>query len=270
LAISGALNDFSQTVVRHVVEEEHLGRVIYAGGDDVLAMLPVADLLPAMQRLRNAYSGNDPEHEGGVFGGLTLQKGFAALKTRRGGKEHLHVMRMMGENATASCGAVIAHHQAPLGAVLRELREAEKRAKVYRRPGSDGKTIDRDAFHITIIKRSGGSLNLSAEWGEPLALLCELRDFLADDATSRRAVYNSLEWLTDLPDPKGKREILESLLAYQLARQSTGQTKAQAPKLAERLAQLAAAQAKDGLKWLENFLTVAEFLARETRIGGEA
>jgi CRISPR-associated protein Cmr2 len=270
LAISGALNDFSQTVVRHVVEEEHLGRVIYAGGDDVLAMLPVADLLPAMQRLRNAYSGNDPEHEGGVFGGLTLQKGFAALKTQRGGKEHLHVMRMMGENATASCGAVIAHHQAPLGAVLRELREAEKRAKVYRRPGSDGKTIDRDAFHITIIKRSGGSLNLSAEWGEPLALLCELRDFLADDATSRRAVYNSLEWLTDLPDPKGKREILESLLAYQLARQSTGQTKAQAPKLAERLAQLAAAQAKDGLKWLENFLTVAEFLARETRIGGEA
>ena len=36
------------------------GRVIYAGGDDVLAMLPVADLIPAMQRLRQAYSGQDP------------------------------------------------------------------------------------------------------------------------------------------------------------------------------------------------------------------
>jgi hypothetical protein len=57
LAIPGALNDFSLTVVRHVVEEEFLGRLIYAGGDDVFAMLPVADLLPAMQRLRYAYSG---------------------------------------------------------------------------------------------------------------------------------------------------------------------------------------------------------------------
>jgi CRISPR-associated protein Cmr2 len=50
LSISAALNDFSLTVVPHVVEEEFLGRLIYAGGDDVLAMLPVADLLPAMQR----------------------------------------------------------------------------------------------------------------------------------------------------------------------------------------------------------------------------
>ena len=108
LAISGALNDFSQAVVRHVIEEEHLGRVIYAGGDDVLAMLPVANLLSTMQRLRHAYSGCDPEHEGGVLGGLTLQKGFAALKTRRGGKETLQLMRMMGSRATASCGAVIA------------------------------------------------------------------------------------------------------------------------------------------------------------------
>ncbi len=40
LAVSAALNDFSQTVVRHVVEEEHLGRVIYAGGDDVLPCFP--------------------------------------------------------------------------------------------------------------------------------------------------------------------------------------------------------------------------------------
>ena len=73
LAVSGALNDFSLTVVRHVVEEEHLGRVIYAGGDDVLAMLPVADALSAAKRLRHAYSGDDPAHEGGRDPrGLTL------------------------------------------------------------------------------------------------------------------------------------------------------------------------------------------------------
>ena len=155
LAISGALNDFSLTVVRHVVEREHLGRLIYAGGDDVFAMLPVADLLPAMQRLRHAYSGHDPAHEGGVErSGLSLHQGFALLNGR--------LLRMMGRKATASCGAVIAHHQAPLAAVRRELHAAEQRAK------NEG---GRDAFSITVIKRSGGALRLTAKWGEPVALL---------------------------------------------------------------------------------------------------
>ncbi|MEF3168229.1 MAG: type III-B CRISPR-associated protein Cas10/Cmr2 [Deltaproteobacteria bacterium] len=259
LAISGALNDFSQTVVRHVVEEEHLGRVIYAGGDDVLAMLPVADLLSCMQRLRHAYSGIDPEHEGGVWQGLTLQKGFAALK--RG--QQLHIMRMMGKRATASTGAVIAHHQAPLGAVLRELRDAERRAK------NEG---GRDAFSITVIKRSGGALHLTDKWGEPVNLLDDLIAFLRDEGTSRRAVYNTMEWLKDLPDPKGQPEMLERLLSYQFERQISEKDKARkeelkdkAAKLAERLADLATKQDRNGLDWLENFLTVAEFLAREVR-----
>ncbi|SFF47650.1 CRISPR-associated protein, Cmr2 family [Fontimonas thermophila] len=255
LAISGALNDFSQTVVRHVVEEEHLGRVIYAGGDDVLAMLPVADLLSCMQRLRHAYSGVDSDHEGGVWQGLTLQQGFAALKKR----QRLQVMRMMGEHATASCGAIIAHHQAPLSAVLRELRSAEKRAK-----GEGG----RDAFSITVLKRSGGALYLTAQWGEPVALLNELIAFLRAEDTSRRAVYHTLEWLRDLPEPQSNPEMLERLLAYQLARQSGSDPRA--ASLAQRLARLAAAQPHNGRQWLENFLTVAEFLARETRSGGQA
>jgi len=273
LAISGALNDFSQIVARHVIEEEHMGRVVYAGGDDLLAMLPVADLLSAMRRLRHAYSGIDPDHVGGTHAGLTLQNGFAALKTRRGGKERLQLMRMMGSTATASCGAVIAHHQAPLGAVMRELRAAEKRAKNYSRPDEMGKIIDRNAFHLTIIKRSGGSLHLPAEWGEPMVLLGDLRDFLADPDVSRRAVYNTLEWLTDLPDPRDKPEILASLLAYQFERQITPRERGRVreahrvSELARRLSVLAAAQLVDGLDWLRNFLAVAEFLARETRTG---
>ena len=258
LAVSGALNDFSQIVVRHVVEEEHLGRVIYAGGDDVLAMLPVADMLSTMQHLRHAYSGTLPEDANMNWGKainerntLHCKNGYAMLNGR--------LMRMMGKHATASTGAVVAHHQAPLSAVLRELRAAEKRAK------TEG---DRDAFSITIIKRSGGALRLTAKWGEPLALLDDLRAFLKDDSTSRRAVYHSLEWLKDLPQPKDAPDILRSLLAYQLDRQSRGHEKA--ASLATRLTELAQQQENNGLEWLENFLTVAEFLARETRSGGDA
>ena len=259
LAISGALNDFSQHVVPHVVEREHLGRVLYAGGDDVLAMLPVADMLPAMQRLRHAYSGEDPAHEGGRDPrGLTLSQGFAYLDRR--------LMRMMGKHATASCGAVVAHHQAPLGAVLRELRAAEQRAK------NEG---GRNAFSLTVIKRGGGALYLTAKWGEPVALLNACMDFLRADGTSRRAVYNSLEWLHDLPEPDDatRQQMLAELLAYQLDRQAKGSERAQAPDLAQRLATLAADECKQGrrgLRWLENFLSVAEFLARETRTGDAA
>jgi CRISPR-associated protein Cmr2 len=255
LAVSGALNDFSQTVVRHVVEWEYLGRVIYAGGDDVLAMLPVADLLPAMQRLRHAYSGTLPEDAKKSWRelrddrkALHCKGGFAYLNGR--------LLRMMGRHATASTGAVIAHHQAPLGAVMRELRAAEKRAK------NEG---GRDAFSITVITRSGGALQLTENWGEPVALLDDTIAFLADPAVSRRAVYNSVEWLTDLPDPKAQPDMLAALLGYQLKRQSGDEKTSR--ELACRLAALAAAQHKNGLDWLRNFLSVAEFLARETRAG---
>lgn len=258
LAISGALNDFSLSVVRHVVEEEHLGRVIYAGGDDVLAMLPVADALSAMHRLRLAYSGDDPEHEGGRDPrGLTLSKGFAMLNGK--------LMRMMGTGATASCGLVIAHHQAPLNAVRRELDAAEKRAK------NEG---GRNAFSITVIKRSGGALYLTAKWGEALAVLTDLRDFLRADGVSRRAVYNTLEWLTDLPEPTGEGDMLASLLAFQLDRQAdtAARQRHDIPALTRRLTALTLRQSKAEarLQWLGNFLSVAEFLARETRSGAPA
>ena len=258
LAISGALNDFSLVVARQVIENEYLGRLIYAGGDDVLAMLPVADLLPAMQRLRVAYAGHDPAHADGDRQGLALKNGFALLDNPRSGRR---LMRMMGERATASCGAVVAHHQAPLAAVLRELRLAEKRAK-----GEGG----RDAFSLSLIKRSGGALLVTAKWGEPVALLSALRMFLAADGVSRRAVFNTLVWLKDLPPDQP--EMLTALLAYQLDRQSDAAARQahDVPKLARRLSDLAFNEQQrkagaDPRQWLHNFLSAAEFLARETR-----
>ena len=261
-AISGALNDFSLTVVRHVVEREHLGRLIYAGGDDVFAMLPVADLLPAMQRLRLAYSGGRPDDDKNAWsdfdkrgrGKLHLKGGFAFLDGQ--------LMRMMGTQATASCGAVIAHHQAPLSAVRRELHAAEQRAK------NEG---GRDAFSITVVKRSGGALRLTAKWGEPVALLNDLRGFLAAEGVSRRAAYHTLQWLdgNELPQPL-QSDMLQSLLAYQFDRQAQGAACAQAVPLAQRLSAqtLQQPQGKQ-IEWLRHFISVAEFLAREVRMTGE-
>ena len=184
-------------------------------------------------------------------------------QTRQG----LRLLRMMGDKATASCGAVVAHHQAPLGAVLRELRAAEQRAK---------NAGERDAFSLTVVKRSGGALTLTAKWGEPAALLQDLRAFLRHEGVSRRAVYNSLDWMKDLPS--NSPDMLASLLSYQLTRQSDSAARDQhdVSCLARRLAVLAFDDAahpetrtgrRDHLGWLANFMGVAEFLARETRSG---
>ena len=60
--------------------------------------------------------------------------------------------------------------------------------------------------------------------------------------------------------------MLQSLLAYQFDRQAQGAAKGQAAPLAQRLTELTLAQpAKVRITWLRNFISVAEFLAREVR-----
>ncbi len=257
MAISEALNHFALRLAPQVVEEHCAGRVLYAGGDDLMAMLPVRHLLPAMVGARAAYSGVDPQ-EIGIELDLKYQRqdnGFVLHKDR--------LLRLMGDKATASCGAVVAHHKAPLGAVLRELRQAEKRAK------SEG---GRNAFAITIIKRSGGALRFSAKWGTPMVVLNRLVAFLADSRVSRRAVYHSLGWLRDLPEPcdAADREMLARTLAYQFRRQCASKATADhlhVDGLAADVVTVTCDQAPEGGRraWLENVLTVAEFLAREGR-----
>ncbi|RMG30418.1 MAG: type III-B CRISPR-associated protein Cas10/Cmr2, partial [Gammaproteobacteria bacterium] len=257
MAISGALNDFALHVVPHIVQREYLGRLLYGGGDDVLAMLPVADLLPAAARLRDAWSGQTrligQDDSDSFRRRLKLEKGHALLDGR--------LLRMMGEKATASAGLVVAHHQAPLARVLRELRAAERGAK------DEG---DRNALQIRVLKRSGGALQLTLKWSQ-LATLRKLYAFLREPDVSRRAVYHCLQWLRDLPEPKGDAKMLASLLAYQLRRQAGKKSTADhhdVERLASDIARLAIEQ-QGPLEWTGNFLSVAEFLARETRASSQ-
>lgn len=258
MAISEALNNFSLTLAPAVVERQFHGRVLYAGGDDLMAMLPVSELLPAMASLRAVYSGISSSSVGGQKddGGYAQQaNGFV-----RHGRQ---VLRVMGEAATASIGAVIAHHQTPLNLVLRELKSAEQRAK-------DG---GRNAFAISVLKRSGGALHLVCQWARdeddpPMACLRALSAALAGDEASRRAAYNVQAWSADLPEPSqfadanSYRTMLRQLLAYQLDRQGLEN----AATHASHLAQMAPVDSRaNALGFINNFLSVAEFLAREGR-----
>ncbi|MCC7354482.1 MAG: type III-B CRISPR-associated protein Cas10/Cmr2 [Anaerolineae bacterium] len=99
--LSGKLAKFTQAakgiVSERPAEGKHQGHLIYAGGDDVLALAPLATALPLAQALAETFK-----------------------STSIGSKD---------DKATASAGVAIAHHLYPLGAALDAAREAEKAAK---------------------------------------------------------------------------------------------------------------------------------------------
>jgi len=93
--ISRRLSAFAVKEVKRIVEVDHYGKVVYAGGDDVLAFVPLMDIFDVMEELRQTFS-----------------------------KEEY-----MGKNATVRIGAVIAHYEESLSMVLEETRNAEKLSK---------------------------------------------------------------------------------------------------------------------------------------------
>lgn len=274
MAISAALNDFALHLARHVVEDLCKGKLIYAGGDDVLAMVAVDDLMRCLLLLRLAYSGIWPAREESFVELLGLSGEGRRMELARGFARHEgRLLRLMGERATASVGAVIAHHQAPLSRVLRELRATEQRAK-----NAGG----RDAFSINLLKRAGGAVHLTLPWLMPgqdwaTALSGDLMDSSAGlllrlmrgfaGPASRRAAYLTQGWLAGLPTPgeiprERWQELIATTLGYQLVRQGF---RDEGIVLARHIAELAASR-ENPVGQIESLLAVAEFLAREGRI----
>ena len=86
--LSNQLIEYTETA-RQIVEEEYLGKLTYAGGDDLLALANLEDLLPILKKLRKKFP----------------------------------------PFITASAGVCIAHNKMPLGVVLQHARRMEKEVK---------------------------------------------------------------------------------------------------------------------------------------------
>ncbi len=260
-AISQSLNTFASVIAPQIIEEQVNGKLIYSGGDDVLAMVAVDDLLEAMRMLRFAYSGT-----GGKIGALEMHNGFIKYRDR--------LYRAMGNKATASIGAVIVHHQTPLAYALKSLREAEKNAK------SSG----RNAFCIRVLKRGGGEVSFTDSWWEmaessesennqpPESSTIELMEQLAREVSandvSRKAFYSIEDWIHLIPDQNtADPEMVKSLLRHQFRQHKAD------PALAEKLVEVIWRKSKNAagkllrnpLKQLQDMLFTSEFLGRETR-----
>ncbi len=177
LATSKALRDFSLRVAREIVEKDHLGKLVYAGGDDVLAFVNLRDLPEVMRKLRAYFSGSLVADD--ITNKIAIDfkegKGFIPVDEDGdalnigSGKQIKGFMLSMGTNATASMGVVIAHHNSNLSQVLDEVRKCEKEAKKktgfpLKNCGNDNKVNEKNAFCISLAKRAGGTEQISAKW----------------------------------------------------------------------------------------------------------
>ncbi len=182
-AISSALANFALNAVPYVVEEIHAGRLVYAGGDDVLALLPLSDALHVARKLRALFSGEAKrQSDGDIFVEFISKQWTGWLEWN--GRQLL----TMGNRATSSIGIVIAHRLHPLRDVLRQGREAEEDAKeLYRR----------NAICVRWLKRSGEQVQMGAKFFYPDHCIKDTLQLLLDFADLMRAKI-SRGFATDL------------------------------------------------------------------------
>jgi CRISPR-associated protein Cmr2 len=186
--LSNALSTFSRETVVDLVQKQYPARLVYAGGDDVLAFAPLA---------RDTMEAGQPRH---VFDLVErLQKGYQETV-----KEALPPVRNQedearAKNVSASVGVVIAHHYTSLSYVLRSAREAEAIAK---------KRYGRNALVVTLIRRSGEQTRVGCHWhydgldeaGQPIALFSRFYQLFKNGVLSPKCIYTLLEEAPALVD----------------------------------------------------------------------
>ena len=124
---SKKLANFTRQEADKIVSN-HKGRLIYAGGDDVLAIVPACEAVACARELREKFCADEPDMPGSENKLPDVPK------------------------VTLSAGIAFAHWKTPLIWLLEEARAAEHRAK---------NEYQRDALAISIVKRGGEIL----QWG---------------------------------------------------------------------------------------------------------
>ena len=115
--------------VSQIVVKNHKGSLVYAGGDDVLAFVPLHEALQCSRELAESFKDKLKTYS-------FTEKGIAF-------------------QPTLSVGIVIAHHLEPLQEALTLVRGAEKAAK---------KVEGKEALAITLSKRSGVDTTIRGSW----------------------------------------------------------------------------------------------------------
>jgi CRISPR-associated protein Cmr2 len=252
--LSEKLGTYAGNVKTFIKQDDGSGKLVYAGGDDVLAFVNLNHLTEVLKALRKNFEKEVNQSE--------------EIKKYRKDKENL----------TVSCGVAIAHYKIPLGEVLKRARKMEKAAK---------EKGDRNAFGLAVLKHSGEIEETVFKWNfelpdkcklypdcngvNSICLLGELIDHLKQEEFSNTFIKSLNTELYKLMDEEGKignlkaDDIIDTELKRLLIRsrnESKGITKDKAIELAGKIFKLYESKNDDVQNFL-SFLNIADFLHRE-------
>jgi CRISPR-associated protein Cmr2 len=178
-ALSRTLDDLAR-MVPGIVEDDHGGELIYAGGDDVLAFVPLHRALACAQHLAASFQDRLPAFPPGEE----------------------------GKPPTLSVGLGISHFLDPMGGALAVARRAERLAKV-----------GRAALAVILDKRSGPEIETSGRWGTLDCDLADFVRMHRNDEVPDGAAYELRELARLLSGTAGgERQTMESLVRKEAAR----------------------------------------------------
>lgn len=172
-ALSRALLDFSNQLVPYLTEQRYAGRLIYGGGDDVLAYTNLWEWDKWLWDIRQCFRGDkDPLKEQPEYKDnpdfTDYFKSEGDYWSWQGGKENVNLsarpLFTMGSNATISFGIVIAHHSVPLAISLESMWEAEKEAKEHEYIDFECKKQAKDAVQVRVIYGNGNILKSTCKF----------------------------------------------------------------------------------------------------------
>lgn len=144
--LSESLGVFSLYAVPRIINA-HQGKLIYAGGDDVAAVLPLSKAFDAARKIQQAYN----------MGFATLSdQGVTELGPETDGTVPVMVLPGKGERISISASLLICHHKQPLRGALEEgHRLLDVGAKEYG---------GRNAVAVRLRKRSGHKRDFTVKW----------------------------------------------------------------------------------------------------------
>jgi CRISPR-associated protein Cmr2 len=155
-ALSRALLDFSNQLVPYLTEQRYAGRLIYSGGDDVLAYTNLWEWDSWLWDVRQCFKGsNDPHEEFDNTGDYWRWKNGEPPEN-----VSPRPLFTMGSKASISFGIVIVHHSVPLAIALENLWEAEDHAKEHQSP--DG--AKKDAVQVRVLYGNGNILKATSKF----------------------------------------------------------------------------------------------------------
>ncbi len=149
-AISEALGDFSIYGVAPIIDR-YKGRLVYAGGDDVCAFLPIGNALAAAREINEYYTS--------VFRFIDMKRNSTAIeKEWKPAPGKLSVNLGIGKDISISAAILICHHKESLTQMIKRAHQLLK-TKAKDKAG-------RNACAIELRKRHGGSRHFTRQWTE--------------------------------------------------------------------------------------------------------